>query len=65
MRKKNKFEVRTRRKDVLVGVKWLDKQTGTPVLKVKGKGENYDTITLQEVAEALYGEGVQLEIKIA
>ena len=51
-RKKNN-EIRTAKEDIMVGTKTTDHETGAPVALIKGKGDKYDTISLQEIAEAL------------
>lgn len=63
MRAKKNNEIRTTREDIMVGTKTMDHETGTPVALIKGKGDKYDTISLQEIAEALYGKGVKVTIQ--
>ena len=47
----------------MVGTKTMDHETGAPVALIQGKGDKYDTISLQEIAEALYGKGVKVTIQ--
>ena len=49
----------------MVGIKVKDRVTGVPAALIKGKGKKYDTITVQELAVALYGEGTEVLIKTA
>lgn len=51
----NANDVRTSDKRILVGEKTIDTITGCPALLVKGKGNSYDTLTIQELVTALYG----------
>ena len=53
MRAKKNNEIRTAKEDIMVGTKTTDHETGAPVALIKGKGDKYDTISLQEIAEAL------------
>ena len=62
MRNTKNKEIRTAKEDIMVGTKVMDKETGTPVALIKGKGNKYDTFTVQEFAEALYGVGTQVVI---
>lgn len=63
MRNKKSNEIRTTKKDIMVGTKVRDKVTGAPVALIKGKGDKYDTLTLQEFVEALYGKGAKVLIQ--
>ena len=63
MRAKKNNEIRTTREDIMVGTKTMDHETGAPVALIKGKGDKYDTISLQEIAEALYGKGGKVTIQ--
>lgn len=65
MRSKKDNEIRTAREDIMVGTKVRDRNTGAPAVRVKGKGDKYDVITLQEVVEAFYGKGARIIIKTA
>ena len=49
----------------MVGTKIKDHETGAPVALIKGKGDKYDTFSVQEFAEALYGKGVKVIIHTA
>lgn len=62
MRTKKNNEIRTAKEDIMVGTKTTDHETGAPVALIKGKGDKYDTISLQEIAEALYGKGVTVTV---
>ncbi len=63
MRGSRSKEIRTARKEIMVGMKTTDKDTGSPAALIKGKGDKYDTITVQEFAVALYGEGTRVMIQ--
>lgn len=65
MRSKKSNEIRTAKEDIMVGTKIKDRETGAPVAKIKGKGEKYDTLSVQEFAKALYGKDVEVIIKTA
>ena len=65
MRTKKNNKIRTAREDIMVGTKTKDHETGAPVALIKGKGDKYDTISVQELAEALYGKGVKVTIHTA
>ena len=65
MRIKKNNEIRTAKEDIMVGTKTTDHETGAPVALIKGKGDKYDTISVQELAEALYGKGVKVTIHTA
>ena len=65
MRNKKTNEIRTAKEDIMVGTKTTDHETGAPVALIKGKGDKYDTISVQELAEALYGKGVKVTIHTA
>ena len=65
MRIKKNNEIRTAKEEIMVGIKTTDQETGVPVALIKGKGDKYDTISLQEMAEALYGKGVKVTINTA
>lgn len=62
MRSKKNNEIRTK-KDIKIGEIIKDKDTGAPVALIKGNGNKYDTFSLQEMAEALYGEGTEVFVK--
>lgn len=62
MRIKKNNEIRTAKEEIMVGIKTTDHKTGAPVALIKGKGDKYDTISLQEIAEALYGKGVTVTV---
>lgn len=63
MRSRKAYEIRTIKEDIMIGTKTTDKETGYPVALIKGKGNKYDTLTVQEFAEALYGVGTQVVIR--
>lgn len=65
MRRKKQNEIRTAKEDIMVGTKAKDRVTGAPAALIKGKGNKYDTLTVQELAVALYGAGTQVLIKTA
>ena len=65
MRIKKNNEIRTAKEEIMVGIKTTDQETGVPVALIKGNGDKYDTISLQEMAEALYGKGVKVTINTA
>lgn len=65
MRIKKNNEIRTAKEEIMVGIKTTDHKTGTPVALIKGKGDKYDTFSVQEFAEALYGKGVKVTIHTA
>lgn len=65
MRNKHSNEIRTTREDIMVGTRTKDKRTGAPAARIKGKGDKYDTLTLQEFAEKLYGDGVKVTVQTA
>lgn len=65
MRIKKNNEIRTAKEEIMVGIKTTDHKTGAPVALIKGKGDKYDTISLQEIAEALYGKGVTVTVHTA
>ena len=46
----------------MVGTRIKEHETGAPVALIKGKGDKYDTFSVQEFAEALYGKGVKVTI---
>lgn len=63
MRNKKLNEIRTAKEDIMVGTKVKDRETGVPAALIKGKGDKYDTITVQQFAEALYGRGTTVLIR--
>ena len=63
MRNKKTNEIRTAKEDIKIGTRVRDRITGKPAVLVKGKGEKYDTITAQEIIEALYGQGAKVTIQ--
>lgn len=63
MRSRKAYEIRTIKEDIMIGTKTTDKETGYPVALIKGKGNKYDTLTVQEFAEALYGAGTEVVIR--
>lgn len=65
MRTKKNNEIRTAKEDIMVGTKIKDHETGAPVALIKGKGDKYDTFSVQEFAEALYGKGIKVTIHTA
>lgn len=65
MRIKKNNEIRTAKEEIMVGIKTTDHKTGAPVALIKGKGDKYDTFSVQEFAEALYGKGVKVTIHTA
>lgn len=65
MGKKKTNEIRTAKEEIMVGTKTTDQETGVHVALIKGKGDKYDTISRQEMAEALYGKGVKVTIHTA
>ena len=65
MRRKKPNEIRTAKEKIMVGIKVKDRVTGVPAALIKGKGKKYDTITVQELAVALDGEGTEVLIKTA
>lgn len=65
MRNKKPNEIRTMNEDIMVGTKIKDRKTGAPVALIKGKGQKFDTMTVQEFAEQLYGEGIKVLIQTA
>ena len=65
MRIQKNNEIRTAKEEIMVGIKTTDHKTGAPVALIKGKGDKYDTISLQEIAEALYGKGVTVTVHTA
>ena len=62
MRNKKSNEIRTRN-NIKVGDRVRDARTGVPAALIKGKGNKFDTFTLQEMAVALYGEGTKVLIQ--
>lgn len=62
MRNPKSNEIRTKN-NIKVGDKVKDARTGVPAARIKGKGDKYDTFTLQEMAVALYGEGTVVLIQ--
>lgn len=63
MRTKKNNEIRTTKEAIMVGTKIKDRVTGVPAALIKGKGDKYDTLTVQEFAVALYGEGTRVLIQ--
>ena len=63
MRNKKDNEIRTTKEAIMVGRRSTDKATGVPAALIKGKGGKYDTLTVQEFATALYGEGTRVLIQ--
>ncbi len=62
MRSRKAYEIRTNKEDIMIGTKVTDHETGNPVALIKGKGNKYDTFTVQQFAEALYGTGTKVVI---